>query len=128
MAKGSTETVLGKDVRIRGRISGEGNLVVQGTLEGEVVLRGDFTLDDGADAHSSITANDVTVSGTLEGGIQAEGDFTVTSTGTYSGDVRAAQVIVEEGATFAGRLEADFELPAELSEAASSSTRTSTRR
>ena len=127
MAKGSTETVLGKDVRIRGRISGEGNLVVQGTLEGDVVLRGDFTLDDGAEAQSSITANDVTVSGTLEGGIQAEGDFTVTSTGKFSGDVRAAQVTIEEGATFAGRLEADFELPAELSEA-SASTRTSTRR
>lgn len=116
MAKGSSETVLGKNVRIRGRISGEGNLVVQGALEGDVVLRGDFTLDVGAEAQSSVTANDVTVSGALEGGIQADGEVTVTASGTFRGDVRAAQVVLEDGATFAGRLEADFELPPELSE------------
>lgn len=115
MAKGSSETVLGKNVRIRGRISGEGDLMVQGTLEGDVVLRGDFTLDEGGEAQSSVTANDVTVSGSLEGGIQAEGEVTVTASGTFRGDVRAAQVTIEDGATFAGRLEADFELPAELS-------------
>jgi cytoskeletal protein CcmA (bactofilin family) len=115
MAKGSSETVLGKNVRIRGRISGEGDLMVQGTLEGDVVLRGDFTLDEGAEAQSSVTANDVTVSGSLEGGIQAEGEVTVTASGTFRGDVRAAQVTIEDGATFAGHLEADFELPAELS-------------
>lgn len=117
MAKASSETVLGRSVRIRGRISGEGNLVVQGSLEGDVVLRGDFTLDEGADAQSSISANDVTVAGVLEGGIQAEGEVTVTATGKLRGDVRAAQVTIEDGAAFAGRLEAEFDLPAELTEA-----------
>jgi cytoskeletal protein CcmA (bactofilin family) len=116
MAKGSSETVLGRSVRIRGRISGDGDLVVQGTLEGDVVLRGSFTLDEGAEAQSTITANDVTVAGALEGGIQAEGDVTVTSTGKFRGDVRAAQVTIEDGAAFAGRLDADFDLPPELSE------------
>lgn len=116
MAKGSSETVLGKNVRIRGRISGEGDLVVQGSLEGDVVLRGDFTLDEGADAQSTVTARDVTVAGTLEGGIQAEGDVTVTASGKFRGDVRAAQVAIEDGAVFAGRLDAEFDLPPELTE------------
>lgn len=114
MAKGSSETVLGRNVRIRGRISGEGDLVVQGSLEGDVTLRGDFTLDEGADAQSQITAQAVVVSGSLDGGIQAEGEVTVTATGKFRGDVRAAQVTIEDGAAFAGRLDAEFDLPAEL--------------
>ena len=75
-----------------------------------------WTLDEGAEAQSTITANDVTVAGALEGGIQAEGDVTVTATGKFRGDVRAAQVTIEDGAAFAGRLDADFDLPPELNE------------
>ena len=114
MAKGSSETVLGKNVRIRGRISGDGDLVVQGTLEGDVTLRGNFTLDEGASAVSSISAHTVVIAGALEGGILAESEVTVTASGKFRGDVRAAQVTLEDGATFAGRLDAEFDLPAEL--------------
>ncbi len=114
MAKGSSETVLGKNVRIRGRISGEGDLVVQGSIEGDVTLRGDFTLDEGAQATSSITAHAVVVAGALEGGVVAETEFTITASGSFRGDVSAPQVNIEDGAVFAGRLDAEFDLPAEL--------------
>lgn len=114
MANGSSETVLGKNVRIRGRISGDGDLVVQGSLEGDVTLRGDFTLDEGAEATSTITARGVVVAGALEGAIVADAEVTVTSSGRFRGDVRAAQVTIEDGAVFAGRLDAEFDLPPEL--------------
>ncbi len=120
MAKGNAtrsggDAVIGTTARVRGRVSGDGNLTIEGKLEGDVTIRGDLTLGEHGTATSNVDADAVTISGTLEGDVNARGVVKILSGAKVRGDMRGESVAIEEGAEFAGRLDADFELPAELS-------------
>ena len=77
-------------------------------------LRGDLVVEEGASLTSTVSAARVVVRGELDGDVTAEGQVALASTAKVRGDLRGAAVSIEEGAAFAGRLDADFDLPPEL--------------
>jgi cytoskeletal protein CcmA (bactofilin family) len=108
------EATIGSGTRVRGKISGDGNLVVEGHVEGEIAVRGDVTIAAGGSVTSDVDANDVRVAGTLDGDVNASGDVHIISGARVRGDLKGAQIAIDDGAQFAGRLDCDFELPAGL--------------
>ena len=100
-------------------MSGDGDLTIAGEVEGDIVLRGNLTVDAGGRATSNVDAGDVTVAGALEGDIRASGQVTLARGSrtrgnvsvTASGGGRGVGVAIEDGAQFSGRLECAFELP-----------------
>jgi cytoskeletal protein CcmA (bactofilin family) len=111
----SGEARIGSGARVRGRIHGEGNLVIEGHVEGDVTLRGDLTIAEGAAlAGESVEAQSVTIAGTLEGDVHASGPVRLGSSARVRGDLHGSTVSIDEGARFAGRLECEFDLPSEL--------------
>jgi cytoskeletal protein CcmA (bactofilin family) len=107
-------TVIGEGTHVRGRVQGDGNLSVEGRLEGDITLRGRLVIGGGARVTSNVEAESVTIEGTLEGDIHARGAVHIASGSRVKGDVHGEQVSLEEGAAFAGRLDCAFELPPEL--------------
>jgi cytoskeletal protein CcmA (bactofilin family) len=107
--------VIGASTRVRGRITGDGHLIVEGQVEGDIAIRGDLVIADGASATSNVDAQAVTVQGVLEGDVTARGAVKITSGARVKGNMQGEHVSIEEGAQFAGRLDCDFELPEELS-------------
>ena len=105
------EAVIGKSTRVRGRVSGDGDLLVEGTVEGDITVSGDLVIAEGGRATSSIDAGGVTLRGELEGDVKARGNVLVESGARVRGDVQAESVSLEEGAVFVGRLDATFDLP-----------------
>jgi cytoskeletal protein CcmA (bactofilin family) len=108
------DAVIGRTTRVRGRVSGDGDLLVEGTIEGDISVRGDLTVEGGARAASNVEAKAVVVRGELEGDVRAQGVVHIASGAKVRGDVHGEAVAIDEGAEFAGRLDADFELPPEL--------------
>ncbi|WP_146648474.1 bactofilin family protein [Labilithrix luteola] len=108
------EAVIGRATRVRGRVSGDGDLLIEGSIEGDITLRGDLTLIGGARATSNVEAQAVTVQGELDGDILARGVVRIEAGARVHGDVRGELVAIEDGAEFNGRLDADFDLPPEL--------------
>jgi cytoskeletal protein CcmA (bactofilin family) len=108
------EARIGLGTRIVGRVSGDGNLVVEGHVEGEISVRGDLTIDSGGSVVSNVDAHAVVVAGSLEGDVNASGTVAVRAGARVRGDLRGTEVTLEEGAQFAGRLDCEFTLPAEL--------------
>jgi cytoskeletal protein CcmA (bactofilin family) len=108
--------VLGERVRIRGRISGEGDLSILGVVEGDIVVRGDLSIGEHARIDSeNLEAQAVSIAGEVNGDVSATGAVRLGATARVKGDLKGSEVSIEEGAQFAGRIEADFELPAALS-------------
>ncbi len=85
--------------------------MVAGHVEGDIVIRGDVTIEDGASCTSNVEGHHVTVSGALSGDVSASGAVTIGSTARIRGNVRGGAIAIEDGATFAGRIDCDFELP-----------------
>jgi len=109
-----SEAVLGAGTRVRGRVTGEGDLTVLGQLEGEVHLRGELFIGEGGQVVSDIDADALRVAGSLEGDVNVAGDVTILAGARVRGDVRGASVSLEEGADLTGRLDCEFSLPREL--------------
>ncbi len=111
----SSEATIGSGTRIRGRIVGEGNLMLEGSIEGAIALRGDLSIGKGGVAASDIDASNVIVEGELDGDVTASGTLHIWSGGTMRGTVRATGgFVLDDGANFAGDIESEFEMPAEI--------------
>jgi cytoskeletal protein CcmA (bactofilin family) len=110
----SGQAVIGRGTRVRGRVSGDGDLLVDGAVQGDIMLRGDLVIGDGAQATSNVEARAVTVRGELEGDVRASGLVRIEAGAKVRGDMHGESVAIEEGAEYTGRLDADFELPPEL--------------
>ncbi len=106
---------IGSTARVRGRIQGDGDLLVEGQVEGNVTLRGDLTVAEGASVTSeAVEAHAVVVAGSLEGSVSASGVVHLAPSARMRGDIQGASVIIDDGARFTGRLEIEFEMPPEL--------------
>lgn len=108
------ESVLGRGTRVRGRVGGEGSLRVEGQIEGDVAVGGDLAVEEGAAITGDVSARAVTISGALKGDVSARGAVAIRSTAKVAGNMGGSEVSLEEGASFSGRIEAEFDLPSEL--------------
>jgi cytoskeletal protein CcmA (bactofilin family) len=107
-------SILGRGARVRGRVAGDGDLRVEGQIEGDVAISGELTIDEGAAVNGNVGAGSVVVAGTLEGDVDASGPVAIRATAKVNGNMGGAEVSLEEGASFHGRIDAEFDLPAEL--------------
>jgi len=118
LAKGSrsaTSGTIGKTTRITGRIVGEGDLTVEGRIEGDVRIRGDLTLEGGAVIVGDvIEAHGARIDGQVEASVNATGPVHLGPAARVRGDLKGSGISIDDGADFAGRIDCDFELPAEL--------------
>ncbi len=106
---------IGSGARVRGRIQGEGDLVVEGQVEGDLAIRGDLTIAEGASVTSeAVEALSVTIAGALEGDVAATGPVRLVAGARVRGNLRGSAVSIEDGARFSGRLDCEFDLPPEL--------------
>jgi cytoskeletal protein CcmA (bactofilin family) len=107
-------SVLGRGARVRGRVSGDGDLRVEGQIEGGVTLSGELAIDETGSITGDIDAESVSIAGVLLGNVVARGAVMIRAGARVEGNMGGAEVTLDEGASFAGRIEAEFDLPAEL--------------
>jgi len=87
---------------------------VEGAIAGDVALRGDLFVSDGAEVTADVEAKSVVVEGVIEGDIAATDTVSIRASARVSGAIKGSSVSIEEGASIQGRIDADFELPPEL--------------
>lgn len=105
-------TLIGPGIFVRGRVSGEEDLHVEGRLEGSVVLTETVFVAPGGIVVATVQARDVVVSGVVVGNVTAEDSVTLNAGAKLVGDITAPRVIVADGATFAGNVAMGGEPPA----------------
>ncbi len=74
----------------------------------------ELLIDEGAEIQGNVEAAVVTISGQITGDVSSRGGIVVRASAKVSGNLGSPEVTLDEGAEFSGRIDADFELPAEL--------------
>ena len=102
--------VIGAGLVLMGRLRGEGDMRVEGVLEGEIDLDGDVSLGATSNVVAPVRGRSVVIEGELVGDVTAERDLTVCAGGRVRGDVRAARLAIDDGASIDGMLDMAFDL------------------
>ncbi len=105
MADSLTKNILSKDVEIKGSIKFTNELIIDGKIEGEIISDGNLTVGENADIRGEIKTKSVTVLGKIHGNITVAERCELKARAQLVGDLKAARVIIEEGATFVGKSE-----------------------
>lgn len=99
---------IGKSLHIKGELSGNEDLTIEGRVEGKIVLNGqNVTIGQNGRVTAEIQAKSVLVGGDVKGNITADDKVEVAATGTMLGDIRAPRVVLADGAHFKGSIDMD---------------------
>ncbi len=114
----STACVIGPQTAVRGSLSGQEDLVIEGRVEGSVSLAGHLIVADSGDVEADLDIESIAVLGQVRGDIVASRSITIEKGARVSGNVRAPRVIINDGAHFDGAVEMDVDLPEGLRKSA----------
>jgi len=97
---------LGSSLHVKGEISGNEDLYIDGTVEGLVHLdEWKLTVGTTAKVTADIIAGEVIVYGSVKGNVRGKGKIEIKKDGSVNGDLTTAQIIIEDGAYFKGSIE-----------------------
>jgi cytoskeletal protein CcmA (bactofilin family) len=103
-------TVLGPNINWKGDLRGTGGVRIEGTLEGEIEVRGMVIIGEtGRVTCEQVKADTVIVAGAVNGQITAE-KLEIRSTGRVFGDVKTKSFSTEEGAFLRGKITMEDEV------------------
>ena len=96
-------TVIGREIKFRGDITGSTDLLIDGEVDGMIRLSAArLTVRADGRVRASVVAQDVVVIGFIEGEIRATGRVELRNGAVVLGDVFATRLSIEDGATLRG--------------------------
>ena len=100
------QATIGRSIRIRGEVSGDEDLLIQGHVDGTVNLK-QHALTVGAEGEvkADVTARLITVEGRVEGDLTADDQLILRGSAQVDGDLTAPRVVLEDGARFRGGID-----------------------
>jgi cytoskeletal protein CcmA (bactofilin family) len=95
-------TLISEGCKISGLITGDGDFLINGEIDGDCDLGGTVTLAKNGLWSGTIKAANVIIAGHVEGDIIADGKVEITDTARISGTVSGEAIAVAEGAIVEG--------------------------
>lgn len=100
--------VIGSTIKIKGEVSGEENLLIEGKVAGSVELNGhDLTIGQLGEVDADLSAKTIKVEGKVTGDIKGAEKVIITKSGRVLGNIIAPRVTLEDGAKFKGSIDMD---------------------
>jgi len=97
---------LGSSLHLKGEISGNEDLDIDGTVEGLISIdEGKLTVGTSAKLTADVIAGEVTVCGSVKGNVRGKSKIEIKKDGSVNGNLTTAQIIIEDGAYFKGSIE-----------------------
>lgn len=101
---------IGPSISIRGDVSGEEDLIVQGQVEGTVTLKqNNVTVGKEGRIKANVHARVIEVEGQVEGDLHGDEQVVVRKSGDVRGNVVAPRITLEDGCKFKGSIDMDVE-------------------
>jgi cytoskeletal protein CcmA (bactofilin family) len=103
-----TSARLGASLHVKGEISGNEDLHIDGSVEGLIQLEErKLTVGASAKLTADVVAREVVVYGSVKGNLRARDRIEIKKDGSVVGDLTTARIMIEDGAYFKGSIEID---------------------
>ncbi|NKB96904.1 MAG: polymer-forming cytoskeletal protein [Pseudomonadales bacterium] len=98
--------MIGASIKIKGEITGDENLQIDGQVEGQVNLNNhDLTIGDSGTVNADLNAKTIKIHGSVNGDIKGSEMVVVSKSGKVLGNIVAPRVTLEDGAQFKGSID-----------------------
>lgn len=105
-ATASRQAVLGPSISIKGNVSGEEDVLIEGQIDGEISFRQNtVTIGTKGRVKADIHCKTVFVEGQVTGNLYGDEKVVVRQSGRVEGNAVAPRVVLEEGANFRGNID-----------------------
>ncbi|TSC93431.1 MAG: hypothetical protein CEN89_106 [Candidatus Berkelbacteria bacterium Licking1014_7] len=102
-------TVVGANVKLSGTISDNNDIIIHGTVEGEVVSEKNINISPSAKVSGPVKGSIITVAGEVEGDITGYDKTEVLPTAKINGSITTKELIIQSGAVFNGKCQMNEE-------------------
>jgi cytoskeletal protein CcmA (bactofilin family) len=100
--------MIGPSITIKGEVSGEEDLLIQGRVEGTINLSSNqVSVGESGEVSANIQAKNVKIDGKVTGDITGIEKVVISKSGNVRGNIIAPRVILEDGALFKGSIDMD---------------------
>ena len=96
-------TIIGAHTRIRGTLRGNGPLLVQGSLQGEIDLSGDLIVSPGGSIEAEVDVQSIDLAGRASGSLRASSRVHIGPTGCFEGQMATPIIDLHPGSVLRGR-------------------------
>ncbi len=108
-------SIIGEDTLISGNIKLDGNLLIYGKVEGNIETGGLIRIASGAEIQGNLIGKELQIGGNIVGDVVASGKVTLGDQSDLKGDIRASQIVIEDGARFEGKCDMISSIDKEIS-------------
>jgi cytoskeletal protein CcmA (bactofilin family) len=95
-------TIISKGVKIEGKLSCNGNIRIEGEIQGDISSQKNVVVGERGNVNGQIKADSITIGGKVTGTVNANKKLVLDPTGDLKGDIITKILVVEAGARFEG--------------------------
>jgi len=103
MKEDEVSTVVGSGVHLTGTLRDQSDIIVNGSVEGEVNSDQNIVVGESAKVKGPVNAQFVSVSGEVKGTITAKDKLEIHPSGRVEGNIKTKDLIIHSGACFIGK-------------------------
>ncbi|MBI2436758.1 MAG: polymer-forming cytoskeletal protein [Candidatus Magasanikbacteria bacterium] len=98
------ETIVGPSVVVEGDFASDGNILVKGTVSGNVKTGRLLTVESGAKILANVKAGEAVISGEVKGNMRIDNRLELTQTARVAGDIFCDTLVIAAGALLQGKV------------------------
>lgn len=94
--------IIGRGISIKGILAGSEPLIIEGAVEGHIVLKEHLTIKETGRIIANVEVESLLVYGSVSGSIEARDLVSLSAEASVVADIRAPRVVIADGARFRG--------------------------
>ena len=103
MAENGELTIIGSDSHFKGELNFNSSARINGKFEGQISGKGELQVANGAQCKADVAVGSAQIDGTVQGNLKAANVVHLNADGIVRGDITAAKMVMNEGASFYGK-------------------------
>ncbi len=100
----NAETIIGASIKVKGNFNGQGNVIIEGKLEGSLKTNANLLIGEQAKVTANIEAKEALINGQIQGNLKIKKFLSIGKTAKILGDVQCGEISIARGALVRGQL------------------------
>ena len=98
------EAIVGSSIKVKGNFNGQGNILIEGTLEGSLKTDADLFIGEKAKIIANIESENAIINGEIRGNLKIKNFLSLGPTAKIFGDVQYSEISIEKGGIIHGQI------------------------